>query len=87
MIDLLLTLRHMKRHSSPKGRRPARSALQRIPAAAWIRLGCIAVLWLLLCWLLIATRPLTLWVLFVIAASGIVVFVPLYKKYVKNAKD
>lgn len=48
------------------------------------RLACIALLWLALCYLLLTTRPLTLWLLFVIVASGIIVFVPLYKKYAKN---
>lgn len=51
-----------------------------------IRFGFIAVLWLLLCYLVVASQPFTLWVAFVIVASGIVVWVPLYKKYIKNGK-
>ncbi len=51
-----------------------------------IRFGFIAVLWLLLCYMVVASQPFTLWVAFVIIASGIVVWVPLYKKYIKNGK-
>lgn len=52
----------------------------------WIRLGCITALWVVLCWFVIAgSRPFTLWTLFVIIASGIIVFVPIYKKYMRNA--
>ncbi|MCM1348727.1 MAG: hypothetical protein NC338_04880 [Firmicutes bacterium] len=49
-----------------------------------IRLGFIAALWLALCYLLVSGRGFTPWVGFVILASGIVVFVPLYKKYIKK---
>ncbi|MCX4283695.1 hypothetical protein [Duncaniella dubosii] len=51
-----------------------------------IRLTFIVALWLVLCWLVVTTRPFTAWVAFVIVASGIIVFVPLYKKYRKNKK-
>ena len=51
-----------------------------------IRFGFIAVLWLLLCYMVVASQPFTLWVAFVIVASGIVVWVPLYKKDIKNGK-
>ncbi|WP_302574866.1 hypothetical protein [uncultured Duncaniella sp.] len=51
-----------------------------------IRLIFLAALWLLLCYMVIASQPFTLWVLFVIVASGIVVWAPLYKKYIKNEK-
>lgn len=51
-----------------------------------IRFVFIAALWLILCFLVIATQPFTLRVLFIIVASGIVVWVPLYKKYVRNGK-
>ena len=51
-----------------------------------IRFGFIAVLWLALCYLVIASQPFTLWVAFIVICSGIVVWVPLYKKYVKNVK-
>lgn len=51
-----------------------------------IRFGFIAVLWLILCYMVVASQPFTLWVLFIIVASGIIVWVPLYKKYIKNGK-
>ena len=48
------------------------------------RFSCIAILWVLLCVVLVMSQPFTLRVAFVIIASGIVVFVPLYKRYIKN---
>lgn len=51
-----------------------------------IRFGFIALLWLALCYLVVASQPFTLWIAFIIVASGIVVWVPLYKKYIRNAK-
>ena len=50
-----------------------------------IRFACILLLWLGLCWLLL-TRAVKIdcMVIFTIVASGIIVFVPLYKKYVKK---
>lgn len=48
------------------------------------RLMCLTALWIILCYLLIQGRGINLWSLFVIFASGIVVFVPLYKKYMHN---
>lgn len=51
-----------------------------------IRFICMLALWLVLCYMVIASRPINLWTLFVIASSGIVVWVPLYKKYIKNGK-
>ncbi len=51
-----------------------------------IRFMFLAALWLLLCYMVIASQPFTLWVLFVIVASGTVVWAPLYKKYIKNGK-
>jgi len=49
-----------------------------------IRFGFIAALWLVLVWLVVVSQPLTLWTVFMIAVSGIVVWVPLYKKYIRN---
>ncbi|MDD6777999.1 MAG: hypothetical protein PUD91_03065 [Bacteroidales bacterium] len=50
-----------------------------------IRFGFIAALWLALCWLLITRSPrIDFMVIFTIVASGIIVFVPLYKKYLKK---
>ncbi len=48
------------------------------------RFACILMLWLALCYIMVTSRPFTLWVAFVIVASGIVVFVPLYKKHMKK---
>jgi hypothetical protein len=44
------------------------------------------VLWLLICWFVVAYQPFTLRVAFIVVASGIVVFVPLYKKYKRNGR-
>lgn len=54
--------------------------------AVIFRMTCVALLWLLLCYLLVVSQPFTLRTLFLIVASGIVVFVPLYKKYFRNGK-
>ncbi len=51
-----------------------------------IRFVCILLLWLFLCYIIVATRPINFWTLFPLAASGIIVFVPLYKKYVRDGK-
>ncbi len=53
-----------------------------------IRFIFILALWLILCYLVIASRPVNLYTVFIIVASGIVVWVPLYKKYIrKNGKE
>ncbi len=49
-----------------------------------IRFTFIVALWLLLCYLVVTTQPLTFRVVFIIVASGIVVLVPLWKKYIRN---
>lgn len=51
------------------------------------RAACIIVLWLALCYIVIASQPFTLRVAFVVIASGIIVFVPLWKKYVRNKRQ
>ncbi len=51
------------------------------------RLTCLVLLWLILCWFVVAYQPFTLRVAFILIASGIIVFVPVYKKYVKNGKQ
>lgn len=51
-----------------------------------IRFVILGVLWLAVVVLLLSTRPLTPYLAFVIVASAIIVFVPMYKKYVKNDK-
>ncbi|MDE7460799.1 MAG: hypothetical protein K2M85_06920 [Paramuribaculum sp.] len=50
------------------------------------RFVCITLLWFFLCYLMIASQPFTPWLAFVLLASAIVVFVPLYKKYVRSKK-
>ncbi|MBR4219285.1 MAG: hypothetical protein IKR71_09635 [Bacteroidales bacterium] len=52
-----------------------------------IRFVCILLLWVFLCWLVLTRAKLTLMTLFSIVASGIIVFVPLYKKYYKHRND
>ena len=50
-----------------------------------IRFACILLLWLGLCWLLLTRAArIDFMVIFTIVASGIIVFVPLYKKYVRK---
>lgn len=50
-----------------------------------LRFVIVGLLWLAVCGaLLVRSQSVTLYTLFVIAASGIIVFVPMYKKYVKN---
>lgn len=54
-----------------------------------IRLSCITILFVLLCAFIINRMvkigtPLNLMTLFPFIAAAIIVFVPLYKKYIKN---
>lgn len=52
-----------------------------------IRFCFITLLWLMLCgMLLIRTEKIDFMVVFTIIASGIVIFVPLYKKYIRGKK-
>lgn len=64
---------------TPSTSKPSRKALV-------LRLACIALLWALLCYIMVASQPFSLRVAFIMVASGIVIFVPLYKKYVRKAK-
>ena len=57
-----------------------------------IRFVIIGLLWVVVCAILIvrmvaSDTPLNLMTLFPIIASGIIVFVPLYKKYIRNDKQ
>ncbi len=53
-----------------------------------IRIILLAVAWLATVWLLIASSPrFTPYLAFVIFASAIIVFVPVYKKYVRDARN
>lgn len=56
----------------------------KLPLGVWIRLVCVAALWLLLVALILKTARMDAFTLFDVVASGIVVFVPLYKKYFRN---
>ena len=59
--------------------------MARMSAGNIVRFVCIALLWIGLCCLLAArSERVDFMVVFTIVASGIVVFVPLYKKYVKK---
>lgn len=50
-----------------------------------IRFAVLGILWLALVALILRySRPLTLYTAFVIVASAIIIFVPMYKKYVKK---
>lgn len=50
-----------------------------------IRFACILLLWVGLCWMLLSrAATIDFMVIFTIVASGIIVFVPLYKKYVRK---
>lgn len=49
-----------------------------------IRFACLITLWVILCYLVISTRGLNFWTLFAIIVSGVLVFVPNYKKYIRG---
>ncbi len=52
------------------------------------RFACVVLLWVALCViLLVRVERIDFMVLFAIVASGIVVFVPLYKKYVRSRNE
>lgn len=56
-------------------------------ASVIIRFILLGLLWAgLVAWIIIGTPRFTLYTAFVIVASAIIIFVPVYKKYVKNAK-
>ncbi len=49
-----------------------------------LRFVILGVLWLGLVIYLVASAPFTLYTAFVIVASAIIIFVPMYKKYVNK---
>ena len=50
-----------------------------------IRFACVLLLWLALCYILLTSAErIDFNVVFAIVASGIIVFVPRYKKYVRK---
>jgi len=52
----------------------------------WIRFACILGLWLFLVYIVWTTAVHNIMTVFAIVASGIIVFVPLYKKYIRDKK-
>lgn len=48
------------------------------------RFSCLTLLWLIVCYFVVSTQPFTPRVAFIVIASGIVVFVPVWKKYRRN---
>lgn len=53
-----------------------------------IRFVILGLLWLgLVAYIVARTPKFTLYTAFVIVASAIIIFVPMYKKYVKNGKQ
>ncbi len=51
------------------------------------RFGFVGLLWLGLVYYILMNAKPTFTTYFSIIASGIIVFVPMYKKYIKNKKD
>lgn len=49
-----------------------------------IRFVILGLLWIGLVWYIVAHAKITPYLIFVIIASAIIVFVPMYKKYVKK---
>lgn len=53
-----------------------------------IRFVILGLLYLgLVAYIVMYSRPFTLYTAFIIVAAGIIIFVPIYKKYVKNGKN
>ena len=64
-----------------------RNFAEYMKASVIIRFILLGLLWAgLVAWIIIGTPRFTLYTTFVIVASAIIIFVPVYKKYVKNAK-
>lgn len=56
-------------------------------ASVILRFVILGVLWLgIVSYIVLNTPRFTLYTAFVIVASAIIIFVPIYKKYVKNGK-
>lgn len=51
-----------------------------------LRFGILGILWALLVVYILLHSKITLYTIFIIFASAIIIFVPVYKKYVKNNK-
>ena len=55
--------------------------------AVKFRFACLILLWLALSYLVVTTQPLTLKTIFILIASAIIVFVPMYKKYIRQKEN
>ncbi len=49
-----------------------------------VRFVILGLLWLGLVWYILSHADVTLYTCFVIVASGIIIFVPMYKKYIRK---
>lgn len=58
--------------------------LLQMTTGRWIRFACILGLWLLLVYMVWTRAEHNFMTVFAIVASGIIVFVPLYKKYIRK---
>lgn len=54
---------------------------------AYLGLGVLGIIWLWLAWGLIAAKGVTLYNLLIIAMAGVIIFVPVYKKYFGAPSD
>ena len=50
-------------------------------------LGILALVWLWLAWGFLSTKGITLLNLIILAMTGIIIFLPLYKKYISGGSD
>lgn len=48
---------------------------------------CLTALWIFLCYLLVLGRGWSGMTVFTIVISGLIVYIPLYKKYIRNKKE
>ena len=58
--------------------------MSKLSPAVIFRLVCVTLLWVALAYLVLKTARMNFFTLFALIASGVVVFVPLYKKYFRN---
>ncbi len=60
----------------------------RVSSSVIIRFAILGVLWAALVALIVLySRPFTLYTAFVIVASAIIIFVPMYKKYINPGRN
>lgn len=69
----------------PKRPAPSTESSKRtIPAGVWVRFAILAALWLFMVGLLLGTRRIDGFLVLTIIFSAIIVFVPMYKKYIRG---